>query len=127
MSCNVSYANTFIAYTGLEDILNRFPARDLRVEFTSGPELSQEQIYALFRPYGRIKSLEPPNPKDTPKIVNVSYTNVRSAAAARNSLYGYKADPEHTGTPTALRILYKERRKYVQTLRIHIMSSVEPC
>ncbi|KAK9895624.1 hypothetical protein P389DRAFT_152177 [Cystobasidium minutum MCA 4210] len=95
----------------LEDILNRFPSRDLKVEFTSGPELSQEQIYALFRPYGRIKNLEPANPKDTPKVATVSYTNVRSAAAARNSLYGYKADPEKTGTPTALRILYKERNK----------------
>lgn len=91
--------------------MNRFPSRDLRVEFTSGPELSQEQIYALFRPYGRIKDLEPPNPKDTPKVSNVSYTSVRSAAAARNSLYGYKADPEGNGTPTALRILYKERHK----------------
>lgn len=62
-----------------EDIMNRFPSPTLRLEFQDGPELSQEQVYELCRPYGRIKDLEPQpaSNKDTPKFANVTYTSIR--------------------------------------------------
>ncbi|CAD6566825.1 MAG: mitochondrial escape protein 2 [Cyphobasidiales sp. Tagirdzhanova-0007] len=94
-----------------EDILNRFPSNTLHIEFESGPELTQEQVFNIFRPYGRIKDLEPqpPSSKDLPRFANVTYISTRMAAAARNSLYGYQVD-SGSGL-TSLRILYKERLK----------------
>ena len=55
-----------------EDLLNRFPSSTLRLEYESGPDLSQEQIYELCRPYGRIRDLEP-----QPKFANVTFTSIR--------------------------------------------------
>lgn len=62
-----------------EDILNRFPSNTLRLEFQDGPELSQEQVYELCRPYGRIKDLEPQaaSNKDLPRFANVTFTSIR--------------------------------------------------
>ena len=55
-----------------EDLLNRFPSSTLRLEYESGPDLSQEQIYELCRPYGRIRDIEP-----QPKFANVTFTSIR--------------------------------------------------
>lgn len=62
-----------------EDIINRFPSSTLRLEFQEGPELSQEQVYELCRPYGRIRDLEPQpaSNKDLPRFANVSFTSIR--------------------------------------------------
>ncbi|EIW66338.1 hypothetical protein TREMEDRAFT_40986 [Tremella mesenterica DSM 1558] len=39
--------------------MNRFPSQRLRVEF-DGPDVSQEMLYTLFRPYGRLHGYSTP-------------------------------------------------------------------
>lgn len=88
----------------LED-MHRFPNNLLKVEF-DGPEINQEQLFGLFRPYGKISNIFPPT-KDAPKTATILFTSIRSAAAARNCLHGLSV-PSAAGS-TTLRILYAER------------------
>lgn len=65
----------------LED-LNRFPALRLKVNL-SGGDLSEESLWALLRPYGRIASID-----KKPGEAMVLYSRMRSATAARNCAHG---------------------------------------
>jgi len=102
-----------VAPARLQTHRSRFPNRTLRIEF-DGPELGQEETYALFRPYGKIYNIvpQPAADKSTPRFVTVIFTNARSASAARNALHAAVVPTNHPGgapsPPTALRILYAE-------------------
>ncbi|CAO1635155.1 unnamed protein product [Sympodiomycopsis kandeliae] len=65
----------------LED-LNRYPALGLRVNL-SGGDLSEEQLWALLRPYGRIVAIE-----KKPNEAVVLFSRMRSATSARNCAHG---------------------------------------
>lgn len=86
----------------------------MRVEF-EGPELGQEELYSLMRPYGAIYNIvpQPGSDKNTPRYAQVIYKSTSSAAAARNALHAAVVPNAHPSTvpgpPTALRILYAER------------------
>jgi len=55
------------------------------VEFVSGPELSQESLYSLFRRFGKILEIvrQPGEGKEVPRWAVVQFKSVRSASAAR--------------------------------------------
>lgn len=85
----------------IED-LARYPSPKLKVEF-AGPDLTQENLYALFRRYGAISDIRPPAPdsKALPRHAVVAFRNTRSAVAARQCLSGMRV-----GT-TVLHIQYE--------------------
>ncbi|OCF71499.1 exonuclease [Kwoniella mangroviensis CBS 8886] len=70
--------------------MNRFPAGRLRVEF-DGPDVSQEMLYTLFRPYGRIADIQPPSPVPAGSLryATVTYSRLSPAAIAINCLHGF--------------------------------------
>lgn len=91
----------------MED-LDRFPSREIQVEMT-GPPIPQEELYAIFRPYGRIHDIVPGD-----KVAKIIYTSVRSATAARNCLHA----AAHTSHPpnsdpktTVMRIFYTDKQR----------------
>ncbi|CAO1614763.1 unnamed protein product [Jaminaea pallidilutea] len=65
----------------LED-LNRFPSLRLKVNL-SGGDLSEEALWALLRPYGRITYIE-----KKPGEALVLFSRMRSATSARNCAHG---------------------------------------
>ncbi|QPG74569.1 hypothetical protein FOA43_001900 [Brettanomyces nanus] len=75
----------------IED-LARFPSSQLKVEF-EGPDLTQENIYALFRRYGPISDIDPPSPdsKSVPRHAIITFHNTRAAVTARQCLNGLQA------------------------------------
>ncbi|KAF8556910.1 hypothetical protein OG21DRAFT_506541 [Imleria badia] len=89
----------------LED-MNRYPSTMVKVGF-EGPDVQEETLYDLFRPYGRIRDLTPPKPASagTLRSADVYFVRVRSAAIARNAIHGYQF-PNST-QPTRLQILYQ--------------------
>ncbi|GAA5900008.1 Yme2p [Sporobolomyces salmoneus] len=92
----------------MED-MNRFPSRELIVEF-EGPEIPQERLYELFRPYGKIHDIVP----SSPKSASIIFTSLRSATSARNCLHSSLIQPSspNVTTPTLVRILYKPKRHF---------------
>ncbi|KJE05169.1 exonuclease [Cryptococcus gattii NT-10] len=70
--------------------MNRFPSNRLRVEF-DGPDVSQEMLYTLFRPYGRLADIQPPTPvpAGSLRFASVSFSRLSPAAIAINALHGY--------------------------------------
>ncbi|GMK54094.1 hypothetical protein CspeluHIS016_0106800 [Cutaneotrichosporon spelunceum] len=70
--------------------MNRFPSARLRVEF-DGPDVSQEVMYTLFRPYGRIYDITPPTPVASGQLRSalVTFRRISTAVNASNSLHGF--------------------------------------
>ncbi|WVQ99031.1 hypothetical protein IAU59_006163 [Kwoniella sp. CBS 9459] len=77
--------------------MNRFPSSRLRVEF-DGPDVSQEMLYTLFRPYGRVADIAPPTPvpAGSLRFATIGFSRVSPAVTAINCLHGYS-----TSTNTA--------------------------
>jgi hypothetical protein len=76
----------------------RYSSPILRVAF-DGPDVPEEELYALLRPYGRIAQIDlpssaPPPPAGVPRAALVTFRHLSSAAAARNALHGLN----HGGT-----------------------------
>lgn len=70
--------------------MNRFPSSRLRVEF-DGPDVSQEMLYTLFRPYGRIYDIQPPAPvaAGALRFAMVTFPRISTAVNASNCLHGF--------------------------------------
>ncbi|KAK8107651.1 uncharacterized protein PG998_009664 [Apiospora kogelbergensis] len=104
----------------LED-LHRFPFSRLRVEFvpkTPGEEaveLSQEDLYSIFRRYGKIAEIKSQafDSKVVPRFAYVDFALVRDAIMARNCLHGFVVSAESGGgkAGTKLRMSYEDRAK----------------
>lgn len=92
----------------MED-MNRFPARELLVEF-EGPDVPQERLFEIFRPYGKIHDITPISSKQA----SIIFTSLRSATSARNCLHSALITPTspNVTSPTVLRILYKPKRHF---------------
>jgi RNA recognition motif-containing protein len=101
--------------------LYRLPSSRLKVEFlptspeASAADLSQEQLYEFFRPYGKLADIitQPPDSKVLPKFAYMDYMGIRRAAMAKNCLHGLTI-PESRGggkTGTLLRISYEKKAK----------------
>ncbi|PLW42842.1 hypothetical protein PCASD_07247 [Puccinia coronata f. sp. avenae] len=103
----------------LED-MNMFPNRTVLVEF-EGPVLPQEELWTLFRPFGRVKEIHMPSAKDPVQIARITLDGSRQAAIARSCLHGLTCHAIPSGSPTKIRILYSPRI-YVKTARYWIGS-----
>ncbi|KIK63729.1 hypothetical protein GYMLUDRAFT_40790 [Collybiopsis luxurians FD-317 M1] len=84
-----------------EDILSRTASDILKVSF-EGPDVPEETLYKIFRPYGRIRHLINPTPvpAGTQRFATVHLDGIKSATVARNVIYGLEVGP------TRLRISY---------------------
>ncbi|KAI5247192.1 hypothetical protein E4T43_02249 [Aureobasidium subglaciale] len=101
--------------------LYRLPSQRLRIEFLpTSPggevaELSQEQLYAYFRPYGKLADIisQPSDSKVLPKYANIDFTTVRKAVMAKNCLHGYVVSEAQGGGKlgTVFRIGYEKKQK----------------
>lgn len=104
----------------LED-LYRFPKSRLRIEFIpkepggEAAELSQEDLYSLFRKYGKIAEItsQPPDSKVLPKFAYLDFALVRDAIMARNCLHGLLVTEALGGgkNGTKLRLSYEQKVK----------------
>lgn len=101
--------------------LYRLPSTRLRVEFlptspgSEVAELSQEQLYSFFRPYGKLVDIipQPPDSKLLPHFAYVDFATMRRAVMAKNCLHGFVA-PEAEGggkSGTVLRLMYERKAK----------------
>jgi len=103
----------------VEDLLRRPPSFRLKIEFISNTagetaELSQEKLYSLFRPYGKLQDIEsqPSDSKILPKYAYLEFAQVKRAIMARNCLHNFMVPGEAEGAPLArLKISYEERRR----------------
>lgn len=70
-----------------EDISSRLPSLRLKVTFENGPEISAEQLYSEFRPYGYISDISILFVKEGPKYAIIQFRRIRSATSAKNCLH----------------------------------------
>ncbi|KAI9691357.1 MAG: mitochondrial escape protein 2 [Bogoriella megaspora] len=101
--------------------LYRMPSQRLRVEFLpSAPgaevaELSQEQLYALFRPYGKLADIicQPADSKVLPRYAYLDFAQARRAIMAKNCMHGFTVSEASGGGKggTVLRLLYEKKQK----------------
>lgn len=101
--------------------LYRLPSNRVRVEFLpTSPggdvaELSQEQLYTFFRPYGRLLDItpQPTDSKTLPKFAHVDFTTMRKAIMAKNCLHGIVVSEADGGgkAGTLLRLSYDCKAK----------------
>ncbi|KAI0818814.1 exonuclease [Irpex lacteus] len=88
----------------------------LRVSF-DGPDLRDETLYNLMRPYGRIVTITPPSPvpAGTLRSAVVGFRSVQYAAIARNTLHGL-AIPADSGSGVT-----RIRTSYQQPIQAHVV------
>lgn len=101
----------------IEDLF-RFPSSKIKVEFlpTAGggeaAELSQEQLFSLFRPFGRLVNVtsQPPDLKILPRYAYLNFRAVRHAVMAKNCLHGITIPQAGGGgtNGTILRLGYEQ-------------------
>ncbi|KAK3056081.1 mitochondrial escape protein 2 [Extremus antarcticus] len=105
----------------IEDLF-RFPSQRVMVEFLpsqpgqEAAEISQEQLYSLFRPYGRLSEVikQPSDSKVSPRYAYLDYSRPRKAVMAKNCLHGYTVPPDQGGGSqgTILRITYAKKERF---------------
>ena len=110
----------------IED-LDQFPSSRLKVEFLAGPQLSPENLYNLFRRFGKIKYIarQASESKEVPKWAIVQFSRVRYASASRSCLHrahfvepNRKEGRETTGTDKVTTLL---RVSYESTPKVHLI------
>lgn len=104
----------------LED-LYRYPSNLIKVEFvppepgSAAEELSEENLYTLFRKYGKIADIasQPMDSKVTPRYAHLSFPSVRDAIMARNCMHGVIVNEALGGgrNGTRLRLSYEKKVK----------------
>ncbi|CAG8008368.1 unnamed protein product [Penicillium salamii] len=102
----------------IED-LYRIPSQTLKVEFMStspdspAAELTQEALYSLFRPYGKILDIQP-QPSDSkvePRYATLRFERPRYAVMARNCMHGFIVSEEAGGGKSGTRFKINYERK----------------
>ncbi|KAF2156025.1 hypothetical protein K461DRAFT_220996 [Myriangium duriaei CBS 260.36] len=101
--------------------LYRLPSQRLKVEFLPTKpggevaELSQEELYSYFRPYGKLADIvsQPPDSKVLPKFAFIDFGHTRQAVMAKNCLHGYVVGEAQGGgkSGTVLRLSYEKKQK----------------
>ncbi|KAI6151037.1 RNA12 protein-domain-containing protein [Pisolithus tinctorius] len=86
--------------------MNRYPSTMVKVAF-EGPDIREEALYHLYRPYGRIYNISPPTPVPSGmlRFSQIAFQRVRSATVARNVTHGFQLSKE--GTVTRLQAAYE--------------------
>lgn len=104
----------------IED-LYRIPSQTLKVEFlpnsaeAPAAELTQEALYTLFRPYGKLLDIQP-QPSDSkiePRYATLRFNRPRFAVMARNCMHGYVVSAAEGGgkSGTKFKINYERKIK----------------
>ena len=102
----------------IED-LYRIPSQTIKVEFlstspdTSAAQLTQESLYSLFRPYGKLLDIQP-QPSDSkvePRYATLRFERPRFAVMARNCMHGFIASEEAGGGKSGTRFKINYERK----------------
>ncbi|KAH7073727.1 RNA12 protein-domain-containing protein [Paraphoma chrysanthemicola] len=107
----------------VEDMM-RIPAPRLRVEFVPGEpgapitdavELSQEQLFQFFRPYGKLGDIvmQDSDSKVLPRFAYLDYSSIGKAIMAKNCMHGYLVTEAEGGGKkgTFLRLKYEQKIK----------------
>ncbi|KAK0197457.1 RNA12 protein-domain-containing protein [Armillaria mellea] len=89
-----------------------FASPIVKVAF-EGPDIHQESLYKLLRPYGRIRDITDPIPvpAGSSRFSTISFQKIRSAAIARNVLHGFEMSSGKTVTRLST--------KYEDPIRVH--------
>lgn len=105
----------------IED-LTRIPSQSLKVEFLpdsaegKAVELTQEALYTLFRPFGKLLDIhpQPADSKIEPRYAILRFSRPRYAMMARNCLHGFVAREAEGGgkTGTRFKINYERKIKF---------------
>lgn len=97
----------------IED-LSRYPSPKLTVKFDGDP-LTEEELYMLFRRYGRIVDILPRTSSDP--TATILFKNIRSAICAKNCITGISLD----GGRTVLHLQYlkMQRVNFVKDLIVN--------
>ncbi|KAI6801446.1 hypothetical protein KC361_g1730 [Hortaea werneckii] len=105
----------------VEDLF-RMPSRRLKVEFlpsqpgAEAAELTQEQLYSFFRPYGKLADIVPQasDSKVLPRHAYVDFARVGRAILAKNCLHGYGVSEAQGGGKlgTVFRLSYEKKQRY---------------
>ncbi|THG98922.1 hypothetical protein EW026_g3341 [Hermanssonia centrifuga] len=101
--------------------MNRYPSPIVKVAF-DGPDVRDESLYNILRPYGRIIDLTTPSPvpAGTLRAAQVTFRQVRAAAIARNTIHGLAIPSDASpGSLTRLRTTY-ERPIQAHAIRDYI-------
>lgn len=110
--------------------LTRIPSPRLRVEFISGEpggspadavELSQEELFQFFRPYGKLSDIvmQPPDSKILPKFAHVDFSTLGKSIMAKNCMHGYLVSQAQGGGAkgTILRLQYEPKLRRAKMVR----------
>ncbi|KAH9832790.1 mitochondrial escape protein 2-like [Teratosphaeria destructans] len=118
---NAVRANLVLGKPWLEDLL-RMPSRRLRAEFLptqSGgevAELNQEQLYAFFRPYGKLTDIiaQPSDSKIVPRYAYLDFSRLGKSIMAKNCLHGYTVSEAEGGGKlgTIFRLTYEKKQRF---------------
>ncbi|KDR81387.1 hypothetical protein GALMADRAFT_58608 [Galerina marginata CBS 339.88] len=98
--------------------MNRFASPILKIAF-DGPDILEQSLYELCRPYGRIGDIIPPAPvpAGTLRSSNIFFQRLHSATAARNVIHGLEVPSGSTSAPTKTRI----RTQYETPIQAHVV------
>lgn len=101
--------------------LSRQPCSRLKVEFlpsepgAEAAELSQEQLYSFFRPYGKLSDIlaQPSDSKVVPRFAYLDFAHHRKAIMAKNCMHGYTVSDAQGGGKmgTVLRLTYEKKQR----------------
>lgn len=101
--------------------LSRRPSRRVKVEFmptepgAEVAELTQEQLYSFFRPYGKLSDIaaQPSDSKIVPRYAYLDFAHSRKAIMAKNCMHGYTVNDAEGGgkSGTLLRLTYEKEQR----------------
>ncbi|KAF8184984.1 RNA12 protein-domain-containing protein [Mycena galopus ATCC 62051] len=90
----------------IED-MRRFPSTFVNITF-DGPDIREERLYELLRPYGAIRDIKEPTPVPAGSLrsASVTFDRLRAATVARNAIHGLEVFAPGAASPTRLRVTY---------------------
>jgi hypothetical protein len=113
-------ANVVRGKPWVEDLF-RLPSSRLKVEFLpphpgdQPVELTQEELYSYFRPYGKLTDItpQPSDSKVLPKYAILDFVSKTKAIMAKNCLHGFVVSEADGGgkAGTVLRLTYERKVK----------------
>ncbi|KAJ6500400.1 RNA12 protein-domain-containing protein [Mycena sanguinolenta] len=87
--------------------MRRFPSTYMNVTF-EGPDIREERLYEILRPYGTIHDIQAPTPVPAGSLrsAGVVFDRLRSATIARNTIHGLEVWAPGASSPTRLHVTY---------------------
>ncbi|KAG6811871.1 hypothetical protein H0H92_005447 [Tricholoma furcatifolium] len=88
--------------------MDRYASPVVKVTF-EGPNLQEQTLYQLFRPFGHIRDLTSPAPvpSSTLRSSTIIFSRIHSATIARNVLHGFSYTTTDETSKTLLRTAYQ--------------------